>query len=735
MKWLIKSIVPVLNLLLISNIAISQKINIVDTVKNSPFSEKEYKKIKKEADYTLVNLHGSSSHIILFKDRFNNSSYVFVVTEKQLKNWFLYKISTNETANQEFVFDENMLKKHPGIITPEVVNFINSTTQINDSTVFEKGFTNVILVYLKYAKPVNPALPFYRALYLKDSLFKANSRIIQLDDIESVPPNDIKYIKSDIPFNPPQNPAANSKDSVVFKVALKATLKKTKPDTTLTYVFDHSCSGGYNFNVKIKPDKNGGVIYLHNNSNFAKAANSNVKPAAKKNTATPVKISQPKGGTAPDTLSGDTFVNPPDTSYTYSKNTGFDGANYVSWLKNIYPKINDDCAMSLASKIKEELRPQDTITPKANAATISSVNTPKAKGATTSPVKATKPAKTSKPVKPGSMPTVSATPITAATQDTAIVVADTTTEAPAPDKSKNKNSPDTSNWFLSIVTGGNFDFFNGASIKNFAGDITFFLPNLFKIYSLPVGVEFGLANFHYYNNDSTHTDYYRDSYFQHYKDFFSPSATSNVIIETKNVNRKYDYNVWGIHIDPMTPLYSDDLVQLYGKIHMEELMTIETYTPKINSTTYDTVTYQQYQNAYTKGTLATLAVMPSPSEDPFYQYRQHTYHDLYFGTGFGLVINFKKVAKFSGSTTVGIASLELAPINNFFPNDPSNRNVIQNMMHMRTGKFYTLNRFQFVTTVAPIDIAIGGEYRTVASNMYYFSTYIGASISLDKIKK
>src|SRR6185312_6374617 len=65
--------------------------------------------------------------------------------------------------------------------------------------------------------------------------------------------------------------------------------------------------------------------------------------------------------------------------------------------------------------------------------------------------------------------------------------------------------PDTSRWYLRIVTGGNFDFFNGPTIKDFAGDISLFLPNTFNIGKVSFGFELGMNNYHYFNTDSSHT--------------------------------------------------------------------------------------------------------------------------------------------------------------------------------------------------------------------------------------
>src|SRR6185312_9885890 len=109
--------------------------------------------------------------------------------------------------------------------------------------------------------------------------------------------------------------------------------------------------------------------------------------------------------------------------------------------------------------------------------------------------------------------------------------------------------PDTSRWYLRIVTGGNFDFFNGPTIKDFAGDISLFLPNTFNIGKVSFGFELGMNNYHYFNTDSSHTAPDNFKYFQHYHSYYSPTDTAKVILSSQNINRKYDYNVWGIHLN------------------------------------------------------------------------------------------------------------------------------------------------------------------------------------------
>ena len=293
-------------------------------------------------------------------------------------------------------------------------------------------------------------------------------------------------------------------------------------------------------------------------------------------------------------------------------------------------------------------------------------------------------------------------------------------------------APDTTHWYLRIVTGGNFDFFNGPTIKNFAGDLTAFIPNAVHFADLDIGLDFGINNFHYFNTDSSHTRNDGTAYYLHNKDFYSGNSTSKIVKGITSVNRKYDYNVWGVHLDPLVQIAQNDFVQLYLKLHIEELTTTETYTPSATKSLNDTITLQQYQDLKKAD-----QKLPDPqSRAPvFYPYKQATYYDMYYGIGLPVVINIKNIASLHISPSAGLASIQYA--DPMFDPNPIQRPVFPNANRHpdHIMKFYTLNKFQLVTTVAPIDIALGGEYRTVAGSLHYLSTYIGATIKLDKLKK
>jgi hypothetical protein len=289
--------------------------------------------------------------------------------------------------------------------------------------------------------------------------------------------------------------------------------------------------------------------------------------------------------------------------------------------------------------------------------------------------------------------------------------------------------PDTSNWYLRIVTGGNFDFFNGPSIKDFAGDITLFLPNMINIGKSKFGLEFGINNYHYFSTDSSHTHNSYNPYFLNSQNYYNRTDSSKVVLGNRTINRKYDYNVWGIHAAVLYPLVYNNFVQIYAKAQIEELATVETYTPTLAGNVNDTITYAQYNS------LKNIPNKPDVQAHSLTleQYAQQTFYDIYPGGGLSCTINIKNTAKFCFSSVIGPAIIELAkPSSDFVPDQ---RDLVGVNGKTRATKFYSLSKFQLITSVAPINIALGGEYRTVSGNMYYLTTYLGAVITLDTIKK
>ncbi len=277
--------------------------------------------------------------------------------------------------------------------------------------------------------------------------------------------------------------------------------------------------------------------------------------------------------------------------------------------------------------------------------------------------------------------------------------------------------PDTSKWTVKIVTGGNFDFFSGPVFKNFAGEINAFRPNIYKKW----GIQFSLFNFHYFQTDSGSSYRSQDYYFLKSQDYYNTTDSSKVVRRNYAVNRKVDYNIWGAYIDPMFQVYADQLSQVYLSLHIEGLLTTEIYTPKINYLSRDTILHKY------------LPKNISPADDPPvpYSYRSESFHDFYLGAGVPLKFSFSRLM-LSAYPIFGVAFIQT---NNNPDNAALDYYLRYNLTTTTAYKPYFVTKFQILTTVAPVDIALGGEYRVVIGNLRYLTTYLGAAISLDKLKK
>ncbi len=415
MKPFHNAIILIFLLVLFAKIAIGQRITISQEG-DKPISKKEYNKIKKgDGNYSLIDLPDPSDHLLFLKDNSKKMQYVFVVISNNSdltlprSKWTLYKISEN--ANSFFEFDKKMLKTNPTIITPGIISFINGTTLMN------KSFDTVRLVYLY--QPVTNGNPtsFYRGLYLRSALFNTKPSIIPLDHIQSVEERLINYKRSDIDYKNLTDAGGGAlTDSIAFKPA-ENKKKAVKTDTTSVTgnAFNYSCSGNYNFSINIKPGKATSAISIHNN-----IANTHVsKPAATNKTQKkPVITSVKAGGKTIPTLTDTTTAKKkpatdtaktgqdtsikvksiPDTSYAYSSITGFDAVNFSTWLKNMYPRLNSDCAAYLTSKISNEIRQRDTTAVASSTKTATASN------------KKTKGGSNANLIKPGKISIVSAKP-------------------------------------------------------------------------------------------------------------------------------------------------------------------------------------------------------------------------------------------------------------------------------------------------------------------------------------
>ncbi|MGF7039099.1 hypothetical protein [Mucilaginibacter lappiensis] len=289
------------------------------------------------------------------------------------------------------------------------------------------------------------------------------------------------------------------------------------------------------------------------------------------------------------------------------------------------------------------------------------------------------------------------------------------------------NIPDTGRWDVRIITGGNFDFFNGPKIKDFAGEINVSIPSIFAIKKMkehPFGIQFSIFKYHYYQADSSSFLNNSDNYYLNPKDAYSSPDSAKVVHRSFSINRKVDYSIWGAFIEPVMKIAENDFAQFYVSAHLEALITTITYSPTIKYLAYDTINY----NRKVPTKIVINSILPHPAVP--YTYRQSTFYDFYYGIGLPLKINYKNKLMFNITQTLGAATIQTST-----PADPFDYVQRYGNGQRSEQKGFYLAKYQIITTVAPVDIAFGGEYRTVFGNMHYFTNYIGASITLDKLKR
>jgi hypothetical protein len=111
-------------------------------------------------------------------------------------------------------------------------------------------------------------------------------------------------------------------------------------------------------------------------------------------------------------------------------------------------------------------------------------------------------------------------------------------------------------------------------------------------------------------------------------------------------------------------------------------------------------------------------------------YDKKTFYDTYFGVGFPVKLDFKKKMAFSISPTFGISSYAFSS----FATNPNNP-ALRYIAYTRELSPFFLCKGQLSTSVAPVDIVLGGEYRSVIGKNNYLTLYLGASIAIDKLKR
>lgn len=287
--------------------------------------------------------------------------------------------------------------------------------------------------------------------------------------------------------------------------------------------------------------------------------------------------------------------------------------------------------------------------------------------------------------------------------------------------------PDTSKWTFKIITGSNFDFFEAPVFKNFAGDLNVFIPDLIQYRSKnkmrKLGVEFGFFNYRYFDSDSSNGNIQNEKY------LLDPSVRTIVAGTTKYVsdiyalNSRANFNTFGVHLEPMIPVYNNKFTDVYFNLHFEWLWRTQIQT-------YDKAPLRKDTMVYTmQDSNQGLLLQSFPGLRP--SYAKRTFNDVYLGAGFPIRINLKNALFISLTPTIGAAGFDGIKIETSV-----DKNLITRTYTPVYHWFpYFLAKAQFITTIAPIDIALGGEFRKVSGQPLFLALYLGGVIPIDKLKK
>lgn len=292
-----------------------------------------------------------------------------------------------------------------------------------------------------------------------------------------------------------------------------------------------------------------------------------------------------------------------------------------------------------------------------------------------------------------------------------------------------KQIPDTSKFSVRIITGSNFDFFEGPSFKNFAGDLHIFLPDLLlhkkNTADWAIGLEAGIFNFRYFEADSSNGRIYTERYLLDQNVTFPVVDTTRYIRDQYALNQRVTYNTFGAYLNPIITLPGEKSkwIDLYLSIHFEGLWRTEIQEYNKASLSKDTLTFSQRDQAQ------NVVLQSTPGLRP--RYNKRTFQDTYLGIGLPMQINIKNKFNFYLAPTLGIAYYESIRITDTVINEIRYRAYLQEQLQ----KPFLLTKAKLVTSVAPVDLALGGEFRRVAGQRSFYAVYFGAAITLDKLKK
>ncbi len=287
---------------------------------------------------------------------------------------------------------------------------------------------------------------------------------------------------------------------------------------------------------------------------------------------------------------------------------------------------------------------------------------------------------------------------------------------------KTKGEPDTSKWQVRIVTGSNFDFFDAPTFKNYAGDLNIFLPDLF---GNGFGLNAGVFNYRYYDADSSGNDIVTENYLLDATTRTLVPGTTKYVQDLYYLDSKTSYNNIGVYLNPMYKIegIKSKWCDVYLDLHAEVIWRTQIMTHSQKPIRKDTMTITQADTERSRVFQNYKSISSL--------YNKTSYFDSYFGLGLPFKANIKKAFELFVTPTLGVCVFKATAIDVYDDKNIRSRVITEKQF---TEPFF-LTKFQLTTTVSPIDITLGGELRSVFNKSTFFGMYLGAAVSLDKLKR
>ncbi|HEX8426404.1 hypothetical protein [Hymenobacter sp.] len=289
---------------------------------------------------------------------------------------------------------------------------------------------------------------------------------------------------------------------------------------------------------------------------------------------------------------------------------------------------------------------------------------------------------------------------------------------------------DTTYNSLKILTAASFDFFGKSQFKNFTGDLTVSMPELWLIgNTFTMGINSSIFNYNYYTADSTRRTPYGENV------LIGPTTRALIADSTRFVRNRYnlesktDIKTWGYNVQLLFGLNDLDkkrMVRSYYTLHLEGLSTQENTTYKKFITRTDTLVYTAADAS------ANLPFTGTARATDTQGVNERT--RAYFGVGYTTYVAIPKKFDFYGQGIIGIGTN--APVRNVSITDlPGGGRLTRTITTSDRLGFYLL-KTRITEKFTKLNGTAGVEIRgNIGETKPIIAAYLGLQIGLDTFFK